>query len=105
MASHIGIPSTPLAAPSGAYIEETTDESTVEVATVRGVTGAVVIAVPKNLVTRNVTIKGKGDPALTAVTAGAMTEGTLKIVSAKGTEHAEEFADFEIKATALSTRA
>ena len=58
--------------------------------------GDVVIAKPKKLITVTETIKGKGDPEISAVTAGGFTEDTVKIIEAKGTESQDDFPDFEI---------
>ena len=85
-----------LTVPSGGYAQETSSEDSVEVATVRNASGVTVKAVPKKVVTSTYTLKGKGGAALTAVTAGAMTAGTMKIVSVKNSESNDDFADFEI---------
>lgn len=89
---------TDLTVPAGGYINEADVDSSVDVATVSDESGNVVIAVPKKLVTETQTIKGKGDPAIAAVTGGAFTEGVAKIIEAKGTESNEDFPDFEITA-------
>ena len=94
-----------LTVPTGGHAEESSSDSSVEVATVKSALGVTVIAVPKKLVTTNLSIKGKGDPALSAVTAGAIAVDTLKIISAKGTESKDEFPDFEINAVKYSNLA
>lgn len=87
---------TDLTEPTGGYINEADVDSSIDVAEVRDEAGNIVIAKPKKLITETQTIKGKGDPALAGVTAGGFTEGTVKIIEAKGTETNEDFPDFEI---------
>lgn len=87
---------TNLSAPSGGYINEADVDESIEVAEVRDEAGNVVIAKPKKMITVTETIKGKGDPALAAVTAGGFSEDTVKIIEAKGTESKDDFPDFEI---------
>ena len=91
-----------MTAPTGGHVQESTREQSREVATIRNASGVTVIAVAKPLVTTDVTIKGKGDPVLAGVTTGAFTSGTLKIISAKGTESNDDFPDFEIKAQKMA---
>lgn len=85
-----------LTAPEGGYVQESSTDSSVEVATIRNASGVTVKAVPKKVVTTNVSIKGKGGAALTAVTAGEFTLGTVKVTSVKNSESNDDFADFEI---------
>jgi hypothetical protein len=87
---------TNLTAPTGGYINEASVDESLEVAEVRDENGDVVIAKPKKLITVTETIKGKGDPEISAVTAGGFTEDTVKIIEAKGTESQDDFPDFEI---------
>ncbi|WP_038168557.1 hypothetical protein [Verrucomicrobium sp. BvORR106] len=91
--------------PVGGFVSESSREATVEIATVRDKGGVTRIAKPKRLVTEEVTIKGKGDPNLAGVTAGAFAEGVMKVVSAKSSEVNDDFPDFEIKGTRFSNRA
>lgn len=94
-----------LAAPAGGHVQESSSEASVDVATIRNALGVTVKAVPKPLVTKTVTIKGKGDAALAAVAAGSFTAGTLRITSAKQSESNDDFPDFEITGTAYSNLA
>jgi len=98
MAAHFGVAlgDVDLAAPAGGYVYEAESDESIEVAEVRDEDGNVVIAKPKKMITETQVIKGKGDPAIAAVTAGGFTSGTVKIVSAKGSESQDDFPDFEI---------
>lgn len=87
-----------LTAPSGGYVEESTREQSVELATVRNNVGVTVKVAAVPMVTANISIKGKGDPELANVTAGAIAADTVKIVRAKGSEKNKEFPGFEIEA-------
>lgn len=94
-----------LTVPSGGHVEESSSDSSVELATVKNNVGVTVIAVPRKMVTTNLSIKGRGDPALSAVTSGAITAGTLKVTSAKGTESKDDFPAFEITAVKFTNLA
>jgi hypothetical protein len=98
MSAHFGVTlgDVSLTAPAGGYVNEASSEETINVAEVRDEDGNIVVAVPKLMVTETQTIKGKGDPVISAVVEGAFTSGTVKITSAKGSESNEEFPDFEI---------
>jgi uncharacterized protein YtpQ (UPF0354 family) len=104
MAAHVGVDTTyDLTTPTVGYTSEAESDQSVDTAVVKDENGNVVIAVPKKLVTNTQTIKGKGDCQLAAVTAGAFAAGTLKITSAKQTETADDFPDFEITGKKYST--
>jgi hypothetical protein len=97
MAAHVGVATTyDLTTPAGGYTSEAESDQSVEVATVKDEDGIVVIAKPKKLITNTQVIKGKGDCNLAAVTSGAFSAGTVKVISAKQTENADDFPDFEI---------
>lgn len=103
MAAHVGIENTggtldnfDISAPSGGYVNEAEQDQSVDVATVRDENGVTKVALPKKMITETQTIKGKGDAGLAAVTAGAFSAGTIKIISAKQTETNDDFPDFEI---------
>lgn len=91
-----------LTAPAGGHVQESSSEASVEVATIRNAQGITVKAVPKPMVTKTVTLKGKGDAALAAVAAGAFSANTLRVTSAKQSESNDDFPDFEITGTAYS---
>ncbi len=59
-----------------------------------------VVAVPKKLITRSITLSGKGTVNFGDVVAGAITKGTAFVTSVKVTESNDEFPSFEIQATA-----
>ena len=101
MPAHLGVASTfGLSAPAGGYVQESSREDSVEVATIRDESGITVKAVPKPMVTRTVNLKGKGDANLAAVAAGSFAAGVLRITEAKQSESNEDFPDFEITGTA-----
>ena len=101
MPAHLGVATTfGLAAPAGGYVQESSREDSVEIATIRDETGTTVKAVPKPMVTRSVSIKGKGDAGLATVASGAFTAGVLRVTEAKQSESNEDFPDFEITGTA-----
>jgi hypothetical protein len=104
MAAFIGVVSTfGLTTPAGGYTQESEQEETRETVTVRDETGTTVVALPKLKREFTVSIKGKGDPAIASVTAGAFSADTVKVISAKGSESSEEFPDFEITGKKYST--
>ena len=47
-----------LTVPAGGHVQESSSESSIEVATIRNASGVTVKAVPKPLVTKTVTLKG-----------------------------------------------
>jgi hypothetical protein len=101
MPAHLGVATTfGLTAPAGGYVQESSREESVELATIRNETGVTVKAVPKPLVTRTVNLKGKGDANLAAVASGSFAEGVLRVTEAKQSETNEDFPDFEITGTA-----
>lgn len=103
MPATFGVESTfGLTAPAGGHVQESSSEASVEVATIRNAQGITVKAVPKPMVTKTVTLKGKGDAALAAVAAGAFSANTLRVTSAKQSESNDDFPDFEITGTAYS---
>ena len=75
-------------------MEESSSEETIEAKTIRNESGVTCRAVPGKMVTKTVSIKGKGT-ASTAIAAGALS-GTVRSVSRKNTEKNNEFPDFEI---------
>ncbi len=99
MPSTFGVVSTfGLTTPAGAYTNESSSDASVEVATVENEMNVTVVAQALPSSRERITIKGKGDANLAAVTAGAFVQGTPKIVSAKQTENNRAFPDFEIQA-------
>jgi len=83
--------------PSGGYVQEATEEKTVEVATIKSATGVTVVAQAKGVVTRTVNIKSKGDVSIGASpTVGAFSG--IKVTSAKVSESNDDFRTAEITA-------
>lgn len=101
MPAHLGVDTNfGLTKPNGSYVQESSREETIEVATIRDEDGNTVVAVPKPLITRTVNIRGKGDADLAGVTAGAFSAGTLRVTEAKQSESNDDFPDFEITGVA-----
>jgi len=81
--------------PASGYLQETTKTETAEIASVRDTTGVTKVAVLKGVLTTEVVLKGKGTYT-PAVTANLNVTGTAVITSAKVSESAEDFPDYEI---------
>lgn len=81
--------------PAGGYLQETTETKTAEIASVRDATGVTKLAVLKGVVTTETVLKGKGTYS-PAVTENKNVTGTAVITSAKVSESAEDFGDYEI---------
>jgi len=81
--------------PASGFLQETTETKTAEIATVRDATGATKLAVLKGVVTTEIVLKGKGTYS-PAVTANLNVTGSAVITSAKFSESAEDFPDYEI---------
>ena len=92
-----------LTTPTGGYTNESSEDESLEIATVQDELGVTVVAKAKKLLTKSVSIKGKGDANLAGVTAGPFTAGTVKVLSAKQDETNGEFPDFEISGKAYDT--
>jgi hypothetical protein len=81
--------------PASGFIQETTQTKTAEIASVRDTTGVTKLAVLKGVVTTETVIKGKGTYS-PAVTENKNVTGTAVITSAKISETAEDFPDYEV---------
>jgi hypothetical protein len=92
----IGITSTDIAEPANSTTEEFTTDSTVEVATIRDKTGVTKHVAKLGYSTTNFTRRGRGAGSLADVTAGAIAEGTAKVVSISNTQTADDFPSYEI---------
>ncbi len=77
------------------YLQESSEEKSVEVATCKDSTGVTKLAVPKGVVTTTVTLKGKGtfSPNVSRNTA---VGSTAVITSAKASQSNDDFPDYEI---------
>jgi hypothetical protein len=90
--------------PAGGYTNESSRESSLEKAFVLDEDGVKVKLRPKNLVTAQVSISGKGSADYSAVTAGDFTAGAFKALSAETTEYNDgEYIDFSISGQIMST--
>ena len=87
--------------PASGFVQETTETKTAEIASVRDTTGVTKLAVLKGVVTTETVIKGKGSYT-PAVTVNKAVTGTAVITSAKVSESAEDFPDYEITYQAFS---
>ena len=81
--------------PASGFVQETTETKSAEIASVRDTTGVTKLAVLKGVVTTETVIKGKGTYT-PAVTANNNVTGSAVITSAKTSESAEDFPDYEI---------
>lgn len=81
--------------PASGYVQETTKTESVEIATVRDTTGVTKLAVMKGVKTTEIVIKGKGTYAPN-VTVNTNVSATAIITSAKFSESAEDFPDYEV---------
>lgn len=99
MAATFGVNNTHGLSPNTGHVSESSKDSSVEVATIRDEQGITVFAGPRKLITRNVTISGKGDADIESVVPGTVTLGTAMITSVKQSESNEDFPEFEIQAT------
>ena len=98
MAAVFGIINLHGLSPAGGHANESSNDAAVEVATLRNQMGVTVKAVAKKLVTKSITISGKGTPTFANVAAGVITKGTAFVTSAKVTESNDDFPSFELQA-------
>jgi hypothetical protein len=92
MAATFAISSLPsgTSAPADCAIQSVETKESVDKSTYRDGTGVTVGAIPHKLKTTEVTLEFKGKVPLSGVTAGAFTEGTLKLVGAKFSETVDD---------------
>lgn len=99
MAVYKGIQKTyGITAPAGACVYETNEKADLDVVKVLDEDGEIKHAIPKELITYDVSMRGKGDPGFAAVVAGAFSLGVSKILSAKSSQVNSESPDFELSA-------
>lgn len=84
--------------PSGGWLQESSEEQSVEVATIKNETGVTVVAQPKGVVTTRVTIRSKGDVSIGSTPSIGAFSG-FKVTSAKISESNDDFRTAEITAT------
>ena len=92
----IGITSTDIAEPSNSTTEEFTTDTALDVVTIRDKTGVTKHVAKMKYSTTTFTRRGRGAGDLSGVTAGAITEGTAKILSVSNTQTADDFPSYEI---------
>lgn len=90
--------------PATGHAQESSKDAGIEIATIRDELGVTVVAKPKKLITKNITISGKGTANFAEVAAGAITVGTSFVTSVKQTESNDDFPSFEIQATSYEDR-
>ena len=89
-------------APSGGWRQESSEEQSVEVATIRDETGQTVVAQPKGVVTTTVMIRSKGDVSIGTLPSEGAFSG-FKVTSAKISESNDDFRTAEITAVKYET--
>lgn len=99
MPATFGVNNTHGLSPNTGHVSESSKDSSVEVATIRDEQGVTVYAGPRKLITRNVTISGKGDADIDLVEPGEVALNVAMITSVKQSESNEDFPEFEIQAT------
>jgi hypothetical protein len=92
----IGITSTDIAEPSNSTTEEFTTDTSLDVATIRDKTGVTKHVAKLKYSTTTFTRRGRGVGDLSGVAAGAITEGSVKILSVSNTQTADDFPSYEI---------
>lgn len=83
-------------------MQESSEEQSVEVATIRDETGVTVVAQPKGVVTTTVTIKSKGSVSIGSAPSVGSFSG-FKVTSAKISESNDDFRTAEITAVKYET--
>lgn len=87
--------------PEGGYVEEVTEEESLEIVTAMDEQGQEVLAEPQELITKNLTMRGRGGINLAAVAETAeIGLGDVIVTSVKNTESNTTFPTFEISARA-----
>jgi glyoxylate utilization-related uncharacterized protein len=84
-------------APSGGYMQESSEEQSVEVATIKDASGKTVVAQPKGVVTTTVTIRSKGDVSIGSAPSIGSFSG-FKVTAAKISESNDDFRTAEVTA-------
>lgn len=83
MASHFGVTTPAIAAPAGGHVHEESIDEKCEIVTTPNNLGVTVFADFRGHKKADVSVKGVGSPNFALVTAGSITAGTLKVMSAK----------------------
>lgn len=104
MAAFLGVTNTHGLTPAAGYANESSADSSVDIKTIRDETGTTKHAKAGKMITKTVSIKGKGLPDFAAVAAATITVGTLAVLKAKQTENGDDFPDFEMEGVIYSNR-
>ena len=99
MAATFGVTNTRGLSPDEGFVGQSSEDSTVDVVTLRNQEGLTVQAEPKKLITKTITVSGKGTTSFSQVTGGSVNVNTAMISSVKITESNDDFPEFEIQAT------
>jgi hypothetical protein len=83
MASHFGVTTPAIAAPSGGHVHEESISDKCEIVTTPNSLGVTVFADFRGHKKADVSVKGVGSPNFALVVAGDIVAGTLKIMTAK----------------------
>lgn len=102
MPATFGVTNTFGLSPGSGHVSQSSEDSSVDVATIRDELGITRYAGPRKLVTKTQTISGKGDADLETVEVGEVALGTAMITSVKQLESNDDFPEFEIQATTYS---
>lgn len=87
--------------PQGGYVEEMSEEESLDTVIARDEVGEIVVAEPRELITKNITMTGRGAADLAGVAAVAeISLGQVIIASAKNRETHTDMPTFEINARA-----
>ena len=103
MSATFGVTNTRGLSPDSGYVSQSSEDSTVDVVTLRDQMGITKQAAPKKLITRTITISGKGKSDLGMVTGGMVSTNSAMISSVKITENNDDFPEFEIQATSYTS--
>jgi len=101
MAATIGISSLAslVTAPTGCVINEVTQDQSKEVKTIKNSSGVTVQAAVLPMTETKISVKGKGNPALSTVAAtSSVASGTVVITEMSVDESQDDFPDFSITA-------
>lgn len=89
--------------PSGGFVQESSEEKSCEVATIKDEFGKTVVAQPKGVLTTTVTIRSKGEVQVSSLPTIGSIGGALKVTSAKISESNDDFRTAEITCVKYET--
>jgi hypothetical protein len=95
-----------MSVPVGGYCEEVTEEQSLDTVIARNQVGQIILAEPRRLITKNITMTGRGAADLASVVSvDNLALGDVLIVSAENRETNTDMPTFEISARSFSNRA